>query len=68
MFGDSGLKMIKTQINGLVLFLLATVSAFATTTEIGSARNLVRLTKCAKTDTVLITRDIDLKGESLSPN
>ena len=59
--------MIKTQINSLVLFLLATVSAFATTTEIGSARNLVRLTKCAKTDTVLITRDIDLKGESFSP-
>ena len=59
--------MTKTQISSLVLFLLATVSAFATTTEIGSARNLVRLTKCAKTDTVLITRDIDLKGESFSP-
>ena len=59
--------MTKTQISSLVLFLLAAVSAFATTTEIGSARNLVRLTKCAKTDTVLITRDIDLKGESFSP-
>ena len=59
--------MTKFQISSLVLFLLAAVSAFATTTEIGSARNLVRLTKCAKTDTVLITRDIDLKGESFSP-
>ena len=59
--------MTKTQISSLVLFLLAAVSAFATTTEIGSARNLVRLTKCAKTDTVLITRDIDLNGETFSP-
>ena len=59
--------MTKFQISSLVLFLLAAVSAFATTTEIGSARDLVSLKKCAKNDTILITQDIDLKGETFSP-
>ena len=47
--------------------LVASISAFATTHNVGTAQALMDLSACATTDTVVLTSDIDMKNQSFSP-
>lgn len=53
----------------LMILLGVSVSAFATTTTVGTAKDLVGLKNnhCTSSDTILITDDINMSGKSFSP-
>ena len=54
-------------LKSLIILLVVSVSVFAKTTQVGTARALQNLNACAKTDTIVITNDIDMSGRSFSP-